>query len=519
MIKRHIVNIIHFIRGCEPRCEVDLIKPVEEQLRLLAKYDFPGTFLFQYDALNDPAFTRLFDTVNPQIEVGVWLEIVEPLCKDAGIPWRGRFPWDWHADVGFSVGYTPKERERLIDCLFQRFKAVFGYYPASMGSWIIDAHSLAYAHRQYGLEASCNCKDQWGTDGYTLWGAYYNGAYYPSRQNAFCPGQTKEGQIDLPVFRMLGSDPIRQYDAGLDPSVGAAGVQGVITLEPVYTSPAGGGGNASWVDWFLGEVYSGNCLTYAYTQAGQENSFGWDAMEGGLVYQFARLKELSDAGKLCVETLQDSARYFTRSFALTPAATLCAMNPWKEDRRQTVWYCNRYYRINLMMEADGMRIRDLYLFRENYPERYQTAVCTTPYLQFDTLPFIDGNRFSGHGILSGARPQQNELPLFFDQMEYSESGDSVILRFSSARSTVLVMQLCPDRIEMQTEDSDSFSLRITADPHAAGQPEITVENRQIRLCHRGFPYTVALTCGHAERRENDLVLYADGGKLILDLTK
>ena len=518
-MKRNIVNIINFIRGCEPRCEVDLIKPVEEQLKLLNQYNFPGTFLFQYDALIAPAFTRLFANRDPKIEVGVWFEIVEPLCHAAGIQWRGRFPWDWHAHVGFSVGYTLEERERLIDCLFAKFKEIFGRYPASMGSWIIDAHSLAYAHEKYGLKASCNCKDQWGTDGYTLWGAYYNGAYYPSRRNAFSPAQTKEGQIDLPVFRMLGSDPIRQYDMGLDPSTGAAWVQGVITLEPVYTSSIGGGGNPSWTDWFLGEVFSGNCLTYAYTQAGQENSFGWEAMEGGLVHQFARLKEMSDAGKVCVETLADSADYFTQTYDLTPAAALCALKPWQGDARQTVWYCSRHYRINLMMETGGLRIRDLYLYREEYAERYWEETCKTPYLQFDTLPFIDGNRFSGHGILSGGRIFENDVPLPITQMDYREDGENAILRFTAEGGEGLTMTLTPDRLEIAMESGKEFALTVTADPTAKGQPALAIAGDPLRLTHRGFDYEVTLLCGHAEQRGNDLLLHGEEGRLVLDLTK
>jgi len=59
---------------------------------------------------------------------------------------RGTFPWDWHADVGFATGYTPEEREKLVDVYMAKFV---------------------------------------------------------------------EGQIPVPIFRMLGSDPIYQYEAGL----------------------------------------------------------------------------------------------------------------------------------------------------------------------------------------------------------------------------------------------------------------------------------------------------------------
>ena len=43
-------------------------------------------------------------------------------------------------------------------------------------------------------------------------------------------------------------------------------------------------------------------------------------------------------------------------------------------------------------------IRDIYLFREDYRERYLENVCTTNDLLYDNLPFVDGNRFSGNGI-------------------------------------------------------------------------------------------------------------------------
>lgn len=80
----------------------------------------------------------------------------------------------------------------------------------------------------YNPGASANCKDQYGTDGYTLWGGYWNQAYYPSRINSYMPVQNAASQIPVPVFRMLGSDPVRQYDQGI-----SAQRQGVITLEPI----------------------------------------------------------------------------------------------------------------------------------------------------------------------------------------------------------------------------------------------------------------------------------------------
>jgi len=48
------------------------------------------------------------------------------------------------------------------------------------------------------------------------------------------PAQNEKNQLPVPVFRMLGSDPVRQYDQGV-----SSNGQGVITLEPVYPFGAG----------------------------------------------------------------------------------------------------------------------------------------------------------------------------------------------------------------------------------------------------------------------------------------
>jgi hypothetical protein len=276
-----IVNIINFIRQLEPRTEDPgmmqdvLYETVVEQVKQLKQYGLPGTFLLQYDALLNPKYqTLLKNELTPGSEVGAWWEITQPHVESVGLLWRGRFPWDWHANVGFATGYTPAEREKLVDEYMEKFKSIFGKYPASVGSWFIDAHTLGYMSDRYNIVASCNCKDQVGTDGYTLWGGYWNQAYYPSRKNAYMPAQTETGQIPVPIFRMLGSDPIYQYDMGL-----GSKHQSVVTLEPVYQK---GGGERSWVEWFFHTMFEEPCLAFNYVQAGQENSFTWAAMRKGL---------------------------------------------------------------------------------------------------------------------------------------------------------------------------------------------------------------------------------------------
>ena len=107
MKKRQIINIINFIRAVEPRLPMDLIEPVREQIALMKKHNLRGTFLLQYDAMLVPEIVDMLKALDPtQFELGVWHEIVQPEVESVGIPWTGRYPWDWHAHCGFSVGYT-----------------------------------------------------------------------------------------------------------------------------------------------------------------------------------------------------------------------------------------------------------------------------------------------------------------------------------------------------------------------------------------------------------------------------
>jgi hypothetical protein len=398
--KPHIVNIINFIRLCEPRdpniTEKVLYETVVKQVEIMKKYNLKGTFLLQYDALLDPRYQKLLKNLpHDSFEIGAWWEIPQPLVENAGLKWRGHSSWDPHAEVDFSIGYTPKEREKLVDTYMRDFKKTFGYYPKSVGSWFIDAHTLNYMYQKYSIVASCNCKDQAATDGYTMWGGYWNQAYYPSLANAYMPAQDQKKQVPVPIFRMLGSDPIRQYDS----KFGTNG-QGVVTLEPVYKY---GGGDSTWVNWYFKEFIEGTCMEYAYVQAGQENSFTWDAMSKGFEIQMPLIARLRDEKKLKVETLAESGQWFREHYKITPATSVTVNKDIDGSNRKTVWFDSRFYRINLLWENGTLRFRDVHLFDENFPSDYITKKDTSNKFSFFTLPFVDGNFWSSSEKAAGLR--------------------------------------------------------------------------------------------------------------------
>ncbi len=395
-----IVNIINFIRLLEPRddkiTEEVLYETVVKQVEMMIEFKLGGTFLLQYDALMDSRYQSLLKNLpENEFEIGAWWEIPQPLVEKAGYKWRGRFPWDWHADVGFTTGYNPEEREKLVDVYMSDFKDIFGYYPKSVGSWFIDAHTLNYLYEKYNIVASCNCKDQVGTDGYSMWGGYWNQAYYPSKKNAYMPAQNEDMQIPVPIFRMLGSDPIRQYDDGL-----GSNRQRVVSLEPVYEK---GGGDENWVNWYFKQFTEGECMEYNYVQAGQENSFTWDRMSKGFEIQLPLIAKLRDDNKVRVETLAESGKWFREKYKTTPATSLTVTEDLNGGTSQTVWFNSRFYRINLLWENNTLRFRDMHIFNENLASNYLTQKSTSTKCSFYTLPFVDGFNWSSDDKTAGLR--------------------------------------------------------------------------------------------------------------------
>ena len=496
-----IVNIINFIRQLEPRnariTEDVLYETVVRQVNQLNECKLPGTFLLQYDALINPRYQELLkNSLFPGSEVGAWWEITQPHVEAAGLQWRGRFPWDWHAHVGFATGYSPAEREKLVDVYMEKFKSIFGKYPSSVGSWFIDAHSLAYMYDKYRIVASCNCKDQLGTDGYTLWGGYWNQAYYPSRKNAFMPAQTETAQIPVPVFRMLGSDPIYQYDTGL----GGGRAQGVISLEPVYRYA---GGNRDWVEWFFKCIFEEPTLNFNYTQAGQENSFTWESMKTGLEIQIPLLATLSRQGKIRVETLEASGKWFREKYPVTPPTALSALTDIRNEGRKTVWFNSRYYRANLLWKDMSFRFRDIHLFDERLESNYLTKAGTTNQCIYTTLSFVDGFRWSTVNDLAGLRfkkieknGQVSELMLG-DPVVTMRSANVLQVECKIESGEMLRMTFYEDRIEIFCNAPRSRFTWILELDVAPGKelPFTAIENKRIKASLDGFNYEV--TCKDA----------------------
>ncbi len=390
-----IVNIMNFVRQIDEREEnstENLLKMTKAELELVNEYKLPNTFLLQYDALCDDDFVSLFKSNEAErTELGLWYEIVEPLTAACDIPYNSEmgWKWDWHIIPGFSMAYTPKEREQLIDEAMRKFKEVFGYFPKTVASWLIDTHTVNYLCDNYDIDALAICRDQRSTDAYTLVGGYFNQGYYPSKNNIFTPAQTKDNQVDTPVFRLLGPCPLLNYDnlkyASTHAKENVLNSHGCYTLEPVWTY----GSTPEIVDWTFKTYFENEDLGFSYAHIGQENSFyNSPSLLPALKMQIDKLLKIDG---IEFKKMGDTGAWFKNNYSQsTPATSVCALDSWDENSDvQSVYYNCKNYTANLFRYDNNIFIRSLFLFDERIKDKYIEDKCTTFDAIYENLPIVD----------------------------------------------------------------------------------------------------------------------------------
>ena len=289
---------------------------------------------------------------------------------------------------------------------------------------------------------------------------------------------------------MLGSDPVYQYDLGLDPDSGARPIQNVITLEPAYIA-GGGGGNPDWIDWYMKENYNGECLSFGYAQAGQENSFPWDVIRQGLTYQIPLFAKLQAEGKLIVEPLGETGRWFKETYATTPASTITAHSAFDDEDKNSVWYCSKHYRTNLYNDHGKLRIRDLHIFKEDYPDPFEDKVCPNNEATYDTLPIMDGNVYSGNGTIAGAYPVDAKgMPFAVGDFRFTQNGEnSALVDYGSVRFTLM-----ENGMKITADEDFTLDARIGKTDHHF-PTLVSCSDRVLRLRYNDMEYGIELTAG------------------------
>ena len=441
---RKVVNIVNFVRSADPRPpRAEMISTIREEVALNRKYGFENTILLQYDALVDPEMmAEVLKSDKDKTEFGLWFEMSRPLNEAAGLPWRPKSPrenwnWDWHINPGFLMAYDHAGRKSIIDAAFKRFKTDFGYYPKSVGSWLLDAWSMDYMEKTYGVDGFCICREQDNTDAYGLRGGYSNGAYYPSKKNMLSAAVDMENAVKSPVFKMLTPDPIYNYGTPrtLYPDFP---YRGVPTLEPVSYL----GSKPEIVDWIIRTYTEPNGLmNISYMQAGQENSFGWNRISRGWPMQCEKLAKELAAGRIVIEKMCDTSRAFKAAHKENCPQTQIALDDWSGLGRKSIWYNSRFYRANLFLDGRKLHFRDIHKMCDDFEEPFLNKVCTGWQALYFTPPVVDQWMFKGKDV-SGVMSLAGE----FASIATASDCNTLVVTAKRADSTTSTIRFEEGRI-------------------------------------------------------------------------
>jgi hypothetical protein len=249
------------------------------------------------------------------------------------------------------------------------------------------------------------------------------------------------------------------------------------------------------VNWYFREFVQGECLAFAYVQAGQENSFTWDAMARGYELQMPLIARLRDEHQVTVRTLAESGRWFKERYPVTPATAVTVQRDLPGSDRRTVWFNSRFYRANLIWEEGSLRFRDIHVFDENLPSEYLTEPVRSNECNFFTLPVVDGHLWSTRELLAGLRLEAvtngAEIPVRGGDPKITQPEPGT-LRIAWPLTSIpgtLVLSLDERHMEITLQDSDSpqWFLDLTvADQANVPFTRITPGRVQCRFRDRGY---------------------------------
>ena len=370
------VTIVNPVRGDEFWGEKSFspLEGVAILKRAAGKENFPMTWLLRSDAIESSSISAYFKTLPKSDEIGVFLEIMPNLARSTGIsyPQGGTF---WHdANKIFLSGYKPEERTKLIDQIFAEFRNNFGYFPKSVGAWHVDAYSALYMQQKYKVTSVLICADQFGTDGYQIWGGWWGVPYYPSKFNILTPAQTTKNKLDLVVFWWAARDPELGYGGSVNESTYSVQVND-------YQSHNLG------VDYLKGllDLYLKNDSNqFGQITIGLENDNNWEKIGDGFSQQLQEIARRRNLGELKIVTMADFSDWYKGKFKnLSPTHQI------------GLWTMNPKFRVGLI-EKDGKKyIRDLRIYDESWPEAnlltanvWGTLSLNNPY-KIDTVRFPD----------------------------------------------------------------------------------------------------------------------------------
>ena len=294
--------------------------------------------------------------------------------------------------------FSMEDKKAIVTDVFEKFHERFGFYPASTGSYYLDADLINYIKETYptvkcavatcweeGPKAYHTCNNSW----YTLFDGGPWNPWIPSKQNTHAPAANEAEDSGIVAIPHLSRDLLACFD-GNGSNFGTHPqnvLRGMIYDPDTWEYPY----LYNLIDQYrsLGKYNDGYCYNMMFVGPGWMNKMGrWEApyelllksYEDGMAY-YARLKK---EGSLVDMTMAEFADFYRAGHTYTQPE--CAL--WRDilygSDKQYFWYADPYMRCCLDMNQ-GSAMIDL---RPYVAKLYWPVGIGTPHVQDASYPFL-----------------------------------------------------------------------------------------------------------------------------------
>lgn len=348
--------------------------------------------------------------------------------------------------------FSKEDKRKIIDDVFGLFYEKFGFYPASTGSYFLDAYTINYMKEKYpsvvcavatcweeGSKAYHTCNNSWYT---FMDGGPWN-PWIPSKINSHCPAFDKQDDSGIVAIPHLSRDLLACFD-GNGSNFGTH-PQNVIRGMIYYKDENG------WeypylynlIDQYrhLANYNEGYSYNMMFVGPGWLNKKGrWEASyellaqsyEDGMAY-YGKLKK---EGKLIDMTMEEFAHYYRNKHQdyNMPENAL-----WKDilygSNKQYFWYADPFMRTCLDFNQGGAMI-DLRAYAARVP--FEVGI-GTDHVYDATYPYlIQANyragfftHYAGAGTTKSCRVtykgETADLCLTRTMAKYEKVGDDAVI--------------------------------------------------------------------------------------------
>ncbi len=398
-------------------------------------FGFKTTIQMTYSSLLNDEAIRLAkqDSMTYGDEIG--LTFVGLTCKD----FRERFHSKELAIWLFSI----EDKKKIVDFMFGRFKDAFGFYPASIGAYYMDAELVSYIKKEYpdvvcavatcweeGPKAYRNANNSWYT---FLDGGPFN-PWIPSKYNIHCPASDMNDDIGIVAIPHLSRDLLAVFDGpgsyfGTHPQNILRGLVYKNDEIPYLYN---------MIDQYkaLKKYNRGYTYNMVFVGPGWMSKTGrWEAKYELLVKSYtdcmAYYSKMKEKGEIEDQTMSEFAGWFRANKGHKEPC--CAL--WKDilfgSEKELFWYIDPYFRVAIDMNQGGAVI-DL---RPYAAKLVRPVGAGTKFLEDASYPFIIQSfyragfftHYAGEGSIKsckvGYKDEEVDLCACRTKAQYFEEGN------------------------------------------------------------------------------------------------